>query len=215
MPLVLVAVIAGGVLLVGCAVSAPPAPKPTETPKTAGDANPAAPDPEPPKPAVAEPPAAKESEPAKPAPDVKPAKPAPDVKADAAPKGSDDRRIYLETIGTLTASHCYQTYLNIGLIADGKSKGNYSEKDAYKVLDSVLSLLDTVDRKLGQLAKLDLEKEDRTSLEQMRKLSALLRQQGKVLQTYWESGRDDDAAKYEDVRKDSWAVIGKLLGIGG
>ena len=104
---------------------------------------------------------------------------------------------------------------NIGLIADGKSKGNYSEKDAFKVLDSVLSLLDTVDRKLGQLAKADLEKEDRNSLEQMRKLSALLRQQGKVLQTYWDSGREDDAAKYEDIRKDSWAVISKLLGIRG
>ena len=121
----------------------------------------------------------------------------------------------METIGALTASHCYQTYLNIGLIADGKSKGNYSDKDAYKVLDSVLSLLDTVDRKLGQLAKADLEKDDRNSLEQMRKLSALLRQQGKVLQAYWDTGREDDAAKYEDIRKDSWAVISKLLGIRG
>jgi hypothetical protein len=128
------------------------------------------------------------------------------------PKGAPERRLFLETIGTLTATHCYQTYLNIGLIADAKAKGHYSEKDAYKVLDSVLALLDTVERKLADLSKVDLDKDDRDSLEQIRKLSAHLRYQGKALQAYWESGREEDAAKYEDVRKDSWAAISRLLG---
>jgi len=209
--LVLVVAAVGGVILAGCAVSAPPTPKPAETPKTATDTSPAAPTPVA---AATEPPKATETEPSA-AKGAEPAKSAPDSKAGAAAKNSDDRRLYLETIGALTASHCYQTYLNIGLIADGKTKGNYSERDAYKVLDSVLSLLDTVDRKLAQLAKSDLEKDDRNSLEQMRKLSALLRQQGKSLQVYWDTGREDDAAKYEDIRKDSWAVISKLLGIRG
>jgi hypothetical protein len=125
-----------------------------------------------------------------------------------------ERRQLLETIGVLTAAHCYQTYFNIGLIADGKARGTYTEKDASKLLDTVLSLLDSVDRRLTVLSKIDLEKADRDSLERMRDLSDLLHQQGKALEIFWDSGKDDDAAKYEDVRKDSWAAISKLMGIG-
>jgi hypothetical protein len=154
---------------------------------------------------VVNPPTAKEPE---------AAKATADPKANPPPKAAEDRRFLLETIGTLVSTHCYQTYLNIGLVADSKAKGNYSEKDAYRVLDTVLSLLETVDRKLVDLAKVDLDKADRDSLEQIRKLSFLLRSQGKALQSYWETNRDEDAAKYEDVRKDSWAAISRVLGIG-
>jgi hypothetical protein len=128
-------------------------------------------------------------------------------------KGAEEHRQLLEILGALTSAHCYQTYLNIGLIADGKAKGTYSEKDAYKVLDSVLALLSSVDRKLAALDKIDLDKEDRASLEQMRMVSALLRKQGKELQTFWDTGRDEDAVQYESVRKDSWAALSKLMGI--
>jgi hypothetical protein len=127
---------------------------------------------------------------------------------------AQDRRQLLETVGALTTAHCYQTYLNVGLLADGKAKGTYTDKDAHKVLDSVLSLLNSVDRKLAALGKIDLDKQDRDSLEQMRDLAALLRQQGKELEAFWDSGKDEDAARYESVRKDSWAAIGKLTGIG-
>jgi hypothetical protein len=140
--------------------------------------------------------------------------PAAPAKTEENPKSAQERRQLLETVGTLTAAHCYQTYLNIGFIADGKAKGAYIDRDANKVLDSVLSLLSSVDRNLGALGKLDLDKQDRESLEQMRDLSALLRQQGKELQAYWDSGKDEDAAKYDNTRKDSWAAIAKLTGIG-
>src|SRR4029077_3984034 len=58
------------------------------------------------------------------------------------------RRQLLETVGVLTAANCYQTYLNIGLIADGKAKGTYTYQDASNVLDSVRVLLNSVDRNL-------------------------------------------------------------------
>lgn len=127
---------------------------------------------------------------------------------------AQDRRQLLEAVGALTAANCYQTYLNIGLIADGKAKGTYSTQDASKILDSVLSLLNSVDRNLAAVAKTDLDKRDRESLEQMRDLSALLRLQGKELQGYWDSGKEEDGTKYDNTRKDSWAAIGKLTGIG-
>jgi hypothetical protein len=138
---------------------------------------------------------------------------APEKTGDAS-NTAQERRQLLETVGALTTAHCYQTYLNLGLLADGKAKGTYSDKDAYKVLDSVLSLLNSLDRKLAALAKFDLDKQDRQSLELMRDLAALLRQQGKELEIFWDSGKDEDAAKYESSRKDSWAAIGKLTGIG-
>ena len=126
-----------------------------------------------------------------------------------------DHRELLETIGTLTArAHCYQSYLNISLLNDGRVKGVYSEKEAAGLLDSVLSVLDSVDRKLAALGKINLNREDHDSLEQMRDLSDLLRRQGRQLQTFWDSGKEADAAKYEEARKDSWAAISKLMGTG-
>jgi hypothetical protein len=154
-------------------------------------------------------PAAKTGEPAKPSetPKVAP-------KSGEASKSALERRQLLETVGALTAAHCFQTYLNLGLIADGKAKGIYTRKDANKVLDSVVEILDSLDRKLSGLAKIDLDKADRQSLEQMRDLSALLRRQGKELETFWDSGKDEDNDRYESTRKDAWAAIGKLTGIG-
>jgi hypothetical protein len=125
-----------------------------------------------------------------------------------------ERRQLLETIGNFTTAHCYQTYLNLGLLADGKAKGVYRDSDAHKVLDSVLVLLNSLDRKLAAVGKIDLEKQDRESLDAMRDLAGLLRQQGKELAVFWDSGKDEDAARYESTRRDSWAAIGRLTGIG-
>src|SRR5262249_27849956 len=119
----------------------------------------------------------------------------------------------LQTIGTLTAAHYFQTYLNIGFIADGKGRGNYSQEDARKVLQSVLSVVDSVDRQLDVLGKRNLEKGDRESLDQMRAISAQLRQQGQGLQAYWASGKDQAAARYEALRQKTYAAISKLMGI--
>lgn len=119
----------------------------------------------------------------------------------------------LRTIGTLTAAHFFQTYLNIGLIADGKAKGTYANDDARKMLRSVLSLVDSVDRQLENLGQRTLDQEDCASLQQMRGISALLRQQGAELQTSWDSGHSEDAARYESLRQDSYAAISKLMAI--
>jgi hypothetical protein len=121
----------------------------------------------------------------------------------------------LKVIGSLAAAHYFQTYLNIGFLADGKDKGTYADKDARQVLLSVLSVLDSVDRQLETFSKASLAKDDRDSLEQMRAIAALLRQQGKELQTYWDSGRAEDADRYDTLRRHSYTAMRKLMGIGG
>jgi hypothetical protein len=124
-----------------------------------------------------------------------------------------DRQL-LEAVGSLAASHYYQAYLNIGFLADGKAQGLFKEREAGHVLDSVLSLLATVDKQLDTVSKLDLEKDDQTSVDQMRKISSLLRDQGKELQSFWESGNVDRSDDYEDLRQKSWTGISRLLGLG-
>ncbi len=136
------------------------------------------------------------------------------AKSAGAPSAGQERRRLLEAVGVLTAAHCYQTYFSLGLIADGKDKGVYSGKEAYKLLNSVLALVDSVDQKLAGLNRIDLDKEDQESLEQMRVLSSLLRQQGNALAGFWDSGKEEDAARYESVRKDAWAAISRLTGAG-
>ncbi len=119
----------------------------------------------------------------------------------------------LRTIGTLTAAHFFQTYLNISLIAEGKAKGTYTNEDAHKVLCSVLSLVDSVDQQLESLGQRTLDPEDRASLQQMRAISELLRRQGAELQTCWDSGQDQDTSRYESLRQVSYTAISKLMTI--
>jgi hypothetical protein len=120
----------------------------------------------------------------------------------------------LEAIGTLAAAHYFQTYLLLGFVADAKANGNYAGEDARKVLQSILSVIDSVDRQLDSLAKRPMAKEDRSSLEQMRAISVMLRRQGKDLQTCWESGQEEDRTRYESERKVLYSAISKLMGIG-
>jgi hypothetical protein len=119
----------------------------------------------------------------------------------------------LETVGVLSAAQLYQTYLNIGFIADGKAEGTYEEKDAKQILGSVLGLLDTLDKQLEKLGKLDLNKQDREGVAEIRRLSAQLREQSKELQAFWTTGNKARGAGYEKVRKESWEGISKLLGL--
>jgi hypothetical protein len=119
----------------------------------------------------------------------------------------------LQAVGTLAGTHYFQTYLNIGFIAEGKQKGTYSDADARKVLRYVLLMVDSVDRQLTALGSRNLGKEDRDSLEQMQAISAMLRQQGADLQTYWDTRQEQDAARYESMRRTSFATISKLLAI--
>jgi hypothetical protein len=119
----------------------------------------------------------------------------------------------LETVGTLAGTNLYQSYLNIGLLADGRAEGLYSEDDAKQLLTSVLKPLDATDKQLEKVAKLVSTKEDKEAVEKFRKLNGLLRQQGEHLQAFWASGKEEDSKKYEAARKDAWDGISSLLGL--
>jgi hypothetical protein len=118
-----------------------------------------------------------------------------------------------ETVGLLSGLHLYQTYLNIGMIADCKTEGVYPEKDARTLLASIMTPLEKIDKQLEKVLKRMTEKDDREALDTVRKLVSVLREEGKQLQLYWETGKAEHSTKYEAARKEAWAGISKLLGI--
>jgi hypothetical protein len=142
--------------------------------------------------------------------DTKPAPP----KGEAKPVGDPppDQRL-TQALGALTAAQVYQTYLNVGLLADAWEKDLYPEDDLRKMLDSVARLIDTVDKSLADLAGADFNDDDRKALKQSRELVTLLKTQAKELAAYWKSGDKDDAEKFQKTRRTAWAGIRELLKI--
>jgi hypothetical protein len=126
---------------------------------------------------------------------------------------SDVKDRSLETIGNLTAAHLYQSYLNIGLLADARESEVYTQAQAEKLLDSVARMLESGDGELARLLKDGLKDEDKEDVERARQLNALLRTQARELKLYWHTGDDSHAKKFQNVRQQSLAGIQAVLGI--
>jgi hypothetical protein len=116
----------------------------------------------------------------------------------------------LDAIGSLSASHLVQTYLNIGMIADGRAGGVYDTPSAQQLLTTIQVLVASVDKRLQELAKGEMRREDKQALEKVVKQAVLLKEMATALQTFWKSGKKEDGAKYETLRKKAWAGIQQL-----
>src|SRR5438105_14359241 len=93
----------------------------------------------------------------------------------------DPRAQLTETVGLLSGLYLYQTYLNIGLLADGKAERVYDEKAARAVLGSVVTPLAAVDEQLAKVGKTARTPADRDAVDKLRQIVTLLRQQGRDL----------------------------------
>jgi hypothetical protein len=119
----------------------------------------------------------------------------------------------VEALGSLTASHLYQTYLNIGLLADAVEGEVYEVAEAKTMLATVVNLTSAVEEQLVQLAKQDVDGDDKKLVEQARQIAALLQTQTKELKGYWDTKDKDRAAKFHKARQEAWAGIKALLNI--
>jgi hypothetical protein len=126
---------------------------------------------------------------------------------------SENKNRSLETMGSLTAAHLYEAFLNIGLLADAREKEVYTAAEAEKLLDSVTRMLDAVDRRLGQMLDDGLHEEDKEAVEHARALGGLLRTQARELRTYWQTDDQAYAEKFQKTRQKSWTGIQALLGV--
>ena len=118
---------------------------------------------------------------------------------------------YLEALGSVSAAHLFQSYLNIGLVADGVESQAYTMADADETLVSIMDSITQVDAQLTKLAKAGIAAEDRAAIEQLQAAGVLLRIQAKLLQAYWLSGEEEDAQRYHEAREAAWKGIAKML----
>jgi hypothetical protein len=131
-----------------------------------------------------------------------------------APKLAVDPRAQLtETVGLLSGLYLYQSYLTMGLLADGKTERLYDEKAARGVLASVLGPLETVDKHLGRVVELTQTPGDRQAAERLRVTVGLLRRQGQELIAFWDSGQPAAGARYEATRQEAWRQLTALLAL--
>ena len=124
---------------------------------------------------------------------------------------SDPRAQLTETVGLLSGLYLYQTYLNIGLLADGKAERLYDEKAARQVLASVVTPLDAVDRQLAQIGAMAETQADRDAAGRLRHMVGMLRRQGQQLVTFWDNRTAADGARYEATRQEVWNQLYTLL----
>jgi len=141
---------------------------------------------------------------APPAPQAAPSPPAP---------AADPTAQLTETVGMLSGLYLYQTYLTIGLLADGKSERVYEEKAARGVLTSVLTPLEAVDKRLEGLTGVVKSAPDREAITRLRQTVGLLRRQGAELTAFWNTGRPEDGARYEATRQEAWKWVVALLNL--
>src|SRR5262249_40606389 len=97
---------------------------------------------------------------------------------------ADPRAQLTETVGLLSGLYLYQTYLNVGLLADGKAERLYDEKAARAVLKSVLTPLDAVHNQLSRIGAMAETAADRDAAARLLHVVGLLRRQGQELVTF-------------------------------
>jgi hypothetical protein len=137
----------------------------------------------------------------------------PGPEARAAPPGKTERERYLAALGLLSAAQVYQTYLNIGLLADGVESGAYGKADAEEMLATVAGLIDQMNRQLDKIGDTGLGAEDQQNVERIQTLTALLRRQASALRAYWATGDREQIDRYHQARETTWKNVSEVLGI--
>src|SRR5207249_7457862 len=72
---------------------------------------------------------------------------------DLAKPAFKDPESLLEAVGGLSVAHLYQSYLNIGLLADAVESETYSDKEALPILQKIQDLLGGVDKHLAHIGQ--------------------------------------------------------------
>lgn len=150
--------------------------------------------------------------------------PAPAQKTPAAPSAGarDDnkaqidlqRERLLENVGSVSSIYLYQSYLNVGLLADAVKNDTYTKEEAAALLSTIMTLLQTVDAQMQKLENVGLDEEEVAAVKQVRKISGLLKAQAGHLQTHWNTDAKAPLDQYQQVRRQSWTELRAVLGLG-
>ncbi len=141
----------------------------------------------------------------------RPTKPVPTAPTVTASKLGKER--FLQALGGLSAAHVYQSYLNIGLLADGVESESYTKAEAEQMLATVSNMIDLADRQLDKIADADLDPDDRQGMKRIQELAVLLRRQASALRAYWATGGREQITRYHQTRETTWTSLSEVLGI--
>jgi hypothetical protein len=127
------------------------------------------------------------------------------------PNVATDR--YLEALGSLTAAHLYQSFVNIGLLADAVESEQLEIAEAEKTLGTIVRLMTVVETQLDQIANTDLDANDEEAMRKIRAQAETLRSQAAALRAYWANGEAEQIAAFHDARAKAWSGIRDMLGL--
>jgi hypothetical protein len=117
-----------------------------------------------------------------------------------------------DTVSMVSTLYLYQSYLNVGLLADCKAEEVYDEKQVKALLASTLMPLEAVEKQLQGLTKSLPTKVERDRVEAVQRAIPALRKQGMALHLYWDTEKAEHAKDYEAARKDCWRSLAALMG---
>ena len=135
----------------------------------------------------------------------------PAVQKTDAPPADNTHSLLAESVGLFGGLQLYNTYLNMGILADSMAEGLYEVTEVYQLLGSVVNPLENVEKQFDKLTKLKLPKEDIEALTRMKKIAGLLRKQGRELELYWDKGLPENGKNYETARQAAWKELNALL----
>jgi len=121
--------------------------------------------------------------------------------------------LQLQAIGASTASNLYLSYLSIGVIADSFTKGVYSKDQTVSFVSSVVAQSGVQREYLQKM--IDAGEIPEGEMEFVRKLMKcfqLIMEEGNNLMDYVKTGNNASLTKYDNKRKEAWALISEIMG---
>ncbi|HOP64795.1 MAG TPA: hypothetical protein PK358_17320 [Spirochaetota bacterium] len=123
--------------------------------------------------------------------------------------------LQLQAIGASVASNLYLSYLSMGVIADSYTKKVYSKDQTLSFVSSVVAQGGVQKDYLQKMiASGDIPENDQEFVQKMIKCFELLIDEGNFLNDYVRKGDNDSLAKYDNKRKEAWALISEIMGFG-
>jgi len=122
-----------------------------------------------------------------------------------------DERLYL--IGAMGATQVYLSYAYIGAIGDGYVNKSYDAPKVQELMGEVSGMSQHLVQQLEKVNAGELTNEDRVAITQMIEINRLLKKEADALVAFSQQPTAPNAESFENVRREVWPKIAKLLGI--
>lgn len=121
----------------------------------------------------------------------------------------------LRTIGALSGAHVYTTYGYIGAVADAFGKGAYDAKRVELLMSEVMGMADVSVGELQAIRDSSLAEDDKKVVQDIIEVYQLLRGEADALTKYAKTRKKEDLNAFNEVRRNVWPRIEKLLRLPG